>query len=272
MTFFDRQGKPAGTVGDPGVYSQAALSPDGTQVAVIRNDQGTTHVWVYDVATGKGTPITSDATPNASPVWSPDGRQIAYVASFQRDGYSAICRKSSDGSGKEEMLYKHTPGAAVFLTDWSVTGQLSFWSGDSVYALPLDGERKPVEIVGGKFGARGGRFSPDGNYLAYSANMGGGNAIYVVSLKNPSQKAVRVSTAPALGGIFWREDGKELYFMALTGLAPTGVMAVDLTLGPELQAGTLAFLFRPIGVNSPAQLSNIASRDGQRFLFLPGAN
>jgi hypothetical protein len=58
----------------------------------------------------------------------------------------------------------------------------------------------------------------------------------------------------------------------LTGLAPTGIIAVDLTLGPEIQAGIPRFLFRPIGVNSPAQLSNIASRDGQRFLFLPGAN
>lgn len=263
MTFFDRQGKSSGTVAESGVYSQAALSPDGTRVAVIRNNQGTSEVWVFDVATGNGTPVTSDASPASSPVWSPDGREIVYV-SKQNELY----RKASDGSGA--LLYRHTPGTAIFPTDWSVNGQLCFWAGDVIYGLPLNSDRKPVALVSG-FNARGGRFSPDGNYLAYSANMGGGFAVYVMSLKDPASKPLQVSKAPALGGIFWREDGKELYFMALTGLAPTGVMAVDLTPGSDAQVGIPRLLFRPNGVNSPAQLSNIASRDGQRFLFLPVA-
>src|SRR5258708_1486115 len=44
ITLFDRQGKGVSTVGEPGVYSQAALSPDGNRVAVIKNDQGATDV------------------------------------------------------------------------------------------------------------------------------------------------------------------------------------------------------------------------------------
>jgi hypothetical protein len=35
-----------------------------------------------------------------------------------------------------------------------------------------------------------------------------------------------------------------------------------------LQAGIPRQLFRPTGVNSPAQLSNIAASDGERFVFL----
>ncbi len=257
------RGKPSNRRDEPGSYSQPALSPDGKRVAVIGPDpkREQTHVWVYDVATGKGTPITSDAAPNTSPVWSRDGREIAYVAN-----QSEVYRKASDGSGKEELLYKHTPGTAVFLTDWSAEAGLCFWVGEVVYELPLDGDRKPITLFSGS-GARGGRFSPDGRYVAYSSNQSGRFEVYLAPVKNPGQKQ-QVSKDGALGGIFWREDGKELYFMALVGFAPTGVMAVDLTPGPELQAGIPRLLFPPTGVNSPAQLSSIATRDGERFVFL----
>jgi Tol biopolymer transport system component len=262
ITLVDRQGKAVHTVGELGSYSQPALSPDGTRVAVIRNDQGKTHVWVLDAATGKGTQITSDPAPHTSPVWSPDGKQIAYISS-----QNEIYRKASDGSGNQELIYKHTPGSTVFLTDWSVDGNLCFWLADVIYGLPLEADRKPVVLVS-EAGARGGRFSPDGRYLAYSSNLSGTFAVYVAPLKTSAGKPLQVSKDPALGGIFWREDGKELFFMGLAGLAVNGVLAVDLTPGSEVQAGIPRLLFRPTGVNSPAQLSNIASRDADRFVFL----
>jgi len=262
ITLVDRQGKTDRTVGELGSFSQAALSPDGSRVAVIRNDQGKTQVSVLEVSTGKATQITSDDAPHTSPVWSSDGKQIAYLAN-----QNEVYRKASDGSGNGELIYKHTPGSAVFLTDWSVDGQICFWSGDVIYGLPLEGDRKPIVLVS-EAGARGGRFSPDGRYLAYSSNPSGTFAIYIAPLKNKAGKPLQVSKDPALGGIFWRGDGKELYFMGLAGLAPNGVLAVDVTLGTDLQAGTPRQLFRPAGVNSPAQLSNIASRDGERFVFL----
>jgi Tol biopolymer transport system component len=196
-------------------------------------------------------------------VWSPDGKQIAYIAS-----QNEVYRKASDGSGNGELIYKHTPGSTVFLTDWSADGQLCFWLADVIYGLPLEGDRKPVALVK-EAGARGGRFSPDGRYLAYSANPSGTFAIYVAPLNSSAAKPLQVSKDPALGGIFWRGDGQELYFMGLAGLAPNGVQAVDLTPGAELQAGVPRQLFRPAGVNSPAQLSSIATRDAERFVFLP---
>ena len=217
-------------MGELGSYSQPALSPDGTRVAVIRNDQGKVHVWVLDVASGKETQITSGAAPHTSPVWSPDGKQIAYIAN-----QNEVYRKASDGSGDGELIYKHT-GPALFITDWSVDGQLCFWSGDAIYALPVEGDRKP-DRAGQRSRCPWRALLPDGRYLAYSSNPSGTFAIYVAPLKNPAGKPLQVSKDPALGGIFWRGDGKELYFMGLAGLAPNGVLAVDVTLGPELQAG-----------------------------------
>jgi hypothetical protein len=41
LTLYDWQGKSAGTVGDPGVYVEFALSPDGTKARCPRLELGT---------------------------------------------------------------------------------------------------------------------------------------------------------------------------------------------------------------------------------------
>jgi Tol biopolymer transport system component len=236
-------------------------------VAANKNDLETRNieVWVFDSATGKARRIASDPGSKASPVWSPDGKQIAYVSSI--GGQNSVYRKSSDGSGNAELLYQHPPGADLVLTDWSAGGLICFWSGKLMYALPVNGERKPVELFHETFDVRGGRFSPNGRFVAYNSNESGKFQLYVGPFDASAIKAARgpqISKDPAAGGIFWREDGTELYFLALP--PQQAVMAVDVN---GLEAGTPRFLFKvPSPIMAPAQLSSVASRDGQTFVFL----
>ena len=114
LTVFDRQGKVVTTVGERAIYSQPVFSPDRTRLAVIKFDleSETQDLWVLDVATGNSTRITSSQKREQvrlSPVWSPDGSQVAYVA--LRGGYFGLYRKASNGEGTEELLYQH-PGAS----------------------------------------------------------------------------------------------------------------------------------------------------------------
>jgi hypothetical protein len=268
ITVFDREGKILSTLGEPGLFTQPTLSPDGMRVAAIKTDttSGNRNVWVFDIASGKGTPVTSGARPNMSPVWSPDGKQIAYVSILDKEIY-AITRKASDGSGSEELIYKHTtPGAAMVLTDWSSDGRICFWSGKITYAVSAGGGQKPVELFNEAYDVRGGRFSPDNRFLAYNSNGSGKFQTYVGPL-NPVAKGLQISTDPAAGGIFWREDAKELYFLSLP--PDQSMMAVDITTTPTFQAGTPRLLFKlPSPIGTPAQLSSVASRDGQRFVFI----
>ena len=84
-----------------------------------------------------------------------------------------------------------------------------------------------------------------------------------------NEKPVQVSTAGARGMIFWRQDGKEMYY-----LTPNWeVMAVDVTTTPTFKSGTPRLLFKlPVGLpgpflfGNPQQWKNV-SRDGQRFVF-----
>jgi Tol biopolymer transport system component len=103
-------------------------------VAVVRAvpETGNVDIWTFDVASGQGMPVTSDASPDNAPIWSPDGRQVAYVS--RRGSFTGIYRKAWDGRGNEEQLFRYTPGADMVLTDWSADGEfLTFHDGCEVF-------------------------------------------------------------------------------------------------------------------------------------------
>jgi Tol biopolymer transport system component len=127
ITVYDRQGKALRTVGGPGLFDLPALSPDGTHVAVMRNDPVTNNldIWNFDISTGKATAVTNDADQDFTPIFSPDGKQILYASLPQNGTYTSIYRKSADGSGTAEQLFRWTPGAGLNLTTFRRTTNTS---------------------------------------------------------------------------------------------------------------------------------------------------
>ena len=225
LTVFDRTGKVVAKVGPPGMYVQPNFSPDGKNIAVMRTDpqKGKVDIWNYEVATGKGTAITNDNFPTNAPVWSPDGKQIAYVST--RQSYASIYRKSADGSGDEEQLFRYTPGAGMILTDWSPDGKfMTFYTG-VLLMVPLDPnvkplDRKALDWLREDYDAAQGRFSPDGRYIAFLSNEGEKDVstvqVYVRPFDaskpgtHPPGDAIKISNnkGGAAGMIFWRQDAR----------------------------------------------------------------
>jgi Tol biopolymer transport system component len=276
LTMYDRQGKVINRMGQPGFYNQANLSPDGTRAVYMRNDpqSGNLDIWTMDLASGKATPITNDTEPQNAPIWSPDGKHVAYVST--KDGLAAIYRKPADGTGEPEMLFQYTPGAGMVLTDWSPDGKfLTFFTG-VIVLVPLEGnqkalERKEIDWLREDYDAGQGRFSPDSRFIAFLSNEADVDRgeVYVRPFdpskpEEPAGPAVRVSTDGAIGMITWRQDGKELYFMTRNW----EVMAVDVETTPTFKAGTPRMLFSLPGPlpGNPMQWKNV-SQDGQRFIF-----
>jgi Tol biopolymer transport system component len=277
LTVFDRSGKAVATAGQPGSYVQPNLSPDGSRALVMRNDPrtGNQDIWVIDLATGSGTAITDDVYPDNAPIWSPDGRHVAYVS--MREGLAGIYRKAADGTGGEELLFQYTPGAGMVLTDWSPDGKfITFYTGVIVLvpvATPGDAKsRKEIDWLREDYEAAQGRFSPDGRYMAYVANEENVDRleVYVRPFDAskpdapPPGKPVKVSKEGANGMVTWRQDGKELYFIS----RDWEVMAVDIATAPTLSVGTPRLLFKMPGPlpGNPLQWKNV-SKDGQRFIF-----
>jgi dipeptidyl aminopeptidase/acylaminoacyl peptidase len=281
ITVFDRQGKIVTKVGEPGSFGQANVSPDDARAVAMGNDPKTNQVdiWTFDVATGKRYRITDDTDPQNAPIWSPDGKQVAYVSSTQR-GMPSIYRKAWDGSGNAEQLFTYTPGAGMVLTDWSPDGKfMSFWT-QILVLVPLDGQRaeqrKAIEWLREEYNVLHGRFSPDMRHIAYITDQeeNGKLQLYVRPFDSakpdaPPPGAVVKVAADASGMIGWRQDGRELYYLQPDPRnTDVHVMAVEVGATPAFTAGTPKLLFKvpgPMGGNSLQWKS--ASNDGQRFVF-----
>ncbi|HKE28149.1 MAG TPA: WD40 repeat domain-containing serine/threonine protein kinase [Bryobacteraceae bacterium] len=77
LAWFTRKGEHVGDVGPPGVYTSFPISPDGTRIALDRVDRGDRNIWLFDLARNALMRFTFDS--GSYPVWSPDGREIAYI-------------------------------------------------------------------------------------------------------------------------------------------------------------------------------------------------
>lgn len=262
LTVFDRDGKVVRTLGEPDNYFQPVFSPDGTRLAVaLRGD-----IWTFDIARGTRTRLTATPRAEFSPVWSPDGRYIAY-SSF-RQSISRLYRTPSDGTGTEELLFENMPGVGMTLNDWSADGRwLVFNSGGVLFTVPVEGDRKPLELAREEFSMTGARFSPDARFLAFRSDESGQWEVVVRAFDGasgfPAEGGKWQVSKGGLGLIQWRRDGRELFYLAADG----SLMGADVSTSPTFTAGTPRQLFRvpasfPL-IFAPGGRGGI-SRDGRR--------
>jgi len=265
ITWFDRTGKSAGTVGKPVDIQWASLSPDGKSVVTDRAasaGSGDRDIWLYDLARGTEQRITF-AGNNIFPIWSPDGARIAFLAT--RDGSGKLLAKAANGTGGEEIL----DAANRAPMDWSrdgryltsVTMNSNPKTGNDIWMLPLKdsrGDRKPAPVFQTDFQESYNKISPDGRWLAYQSDESKRPEIYVVGfpgLNGKWQVSVDGGRIPV-----WSRDGKELYFLS----ANNKLMAVEIKPGAQFQAGVPKPLFDvQLGPSSP----NFAVSADGRFLI-----
>jgi eukaryotic-like serine/threonine-protein kinase len=276
LTWFDREGKTLGIIGDPGFYRSLAISPDGKRVAFDRADpqnSGTRSLWLYEFARGVTTRFTFGSDWAGYPVWSHDGSRIAFASN--RAGEFDLYQKASNLAGEDELLFKS--GDNKVLGSWSPGGRfLLFFNPippNREWLLPLAGraeDRKPILLERSDFNQAGGRFSPDGRWIAYASAESGNFEIYVRPFDNSSIGGTPSAAATSTSGKWmvskdggntplWRSDGKELFYLGADGSA----MAVEVNTSGVFQAGIPKALFKiPAGV-----IFWDVSGDGNKFLM-----
>jgi len=244
LTWRDRQGRAVGTLGDSARYlMQVALSPRAEAVAVAIQDlsTGSPDIWTYDVQRGVRSRFSFDARSDTSPLFSPDGAFVVYDSS--REVRPGLYRKSLGGAGDEELLLESQE--EIHSSGFSADGRLlafhrrSEKTGWDIGVLPLEGERKPVILLGASNMDVCGVFSADSRYLAYTSDESGRPEVYVTPYPALGRKW-QVSTQ---GGLYprWRKDGREMVYQTLDGT----VMAVEIaTAGPTFTVGAASPLFR----------------------------
>jgi eukaryotic-like serine/threonine-protein kinase len=263
--WFDRAGKQLGPAGEPGMYERAFdLSLDGQKIAAVRTDPRTSQpdIWIIEWERNVSTRLTFDPALAGDVVWCPDGLRIAFN-SF-RKGNAVIYEKKSSGVGGEALITESAKNA--WIEDWSKDGRyIAYGLGlnpTDLYVIPLFGDRKPVSIVQSPFNKDEPHFSFDGKWLAYGSDESGVWQVYVISFPAADQKR-QVSTSGG-GQPRWRQDGKELYYLASDGK----MMAVDIRVGAGIKPGVSHELF-DTGLSVDPILDQYAvTPDGRRFLIL----
>jgi Tol biopolymer transport system component len=279
ITVFDRKGQAVRKVSEPGLYSRPAFSPEGNRLLVKKQDvkTGQWDLWVLDIDTARATRITDDTRPKNTPLWSPDGKYIFYSALL--DGDWPVYRKAADGNGKEEMMFRYTPGALLGLTDISPDGKFLFCtSGAVVLLVPLTVSdptaRVPVDYLRDEFNNQDGRLSPDGRFIAYRSDEAKLERFEVYvrpfdATKPADDKKWQVSKDGVIGMFHWRGDGKEIFFrgqeLDSDDLDDLVIMAGEVETTPTFRVGTPKVLFR---LHGPREGSlGAVRRDGQQFVF-----
>ena len=208
-TWVDRRGEFIGLLGTPGLYESVAIAPDGQRVVLNRVDrrQGTGDLWVHDLARNTETRLTNDEWSEIGPIWSRDGRRVAF--GWDGDGPPDVYVKEADSDAQATLVYQ-TPGVD-FPSAWLPDGRLLVGSRQGVSAIvDLDGivDEDAADLPQGR--AAGGGLSADGQWLAFTDNDTGRPEVYVQPFRRRGGR-VRVSTG---GGRQprWSRDGRSLYY------------------------------------------------------------
>jgi serine/threonine-protein kinase len=254
LTWVDRDGVVLGLVGRPATVEVVNLSPDG-RYAVTYVASNNSDIARFDVVTGEERRLTFSEETEDNPVWSPDGRRIAYHKVVSGHDHR-IYAQDVDGTDEPELLYSTEGYAAP--RSWSADGRaLALFQEESLLVLNLDD--RSIDTVTTETDVEGGQFSPDGRWLAYTSGETGKHEVYVVSYPGLSAKQ-QVSLN---GGRYpeWSAESGELFFVN----ADT-VMVCDVSTGGSFTRSIPRPLFVSAGFARDI-LGYAVSADGQRFLY-----
>jgi Tol biopolymer transport system component len=269
LTWFDKEGKRLGTLGEPGAYISFGLSPDGRRAVVTRRGSTGSDLWMVEIGRGAWSRFTFTPGVNASPVWSPDGRTVV----FRSESPFNLYRKEASGAGTEQRITKSANLQVP--TDWSRDGRLLLFfemapeTKRDVWVLPVTAEGKPEAgaqprpYLRTRFNELLARFSPEPHprWVAYVSDESGRDEVYLQAFPEPRGKWP-ISTG---GGRYprWSPDGRELYYLA----PDDKLMVVNLKLGADsVEASAPRGMFTVRWDLSALASPYEVTPDGQRFL------
>ena len=278
LVWFDRGGQRLGPVGPPlpyGIYATPELSPNGSRVAVASGPAGSEDVWLWELAGGTTSRFSFDPARDNSPHWSPDGSQTVWRSNRRSDRRYDLYQKNSSSVGNEELFFENTGPPILNPQDWASDGRFLVYmtggetTGFDLWALPLEGDRKPFPYLETAANESHAQLSSDGRWMAYISNESGRDEVYIQSFPTAGSKR-QLSTG---GGVQprWRRDGRELFYLASDlKLMVASVTGDPAGVGFEVGAPTALFQTQLpyFGTGAPdLRQAYDVTADGQRFLF-----
>ena len=270
LTWFDRDGRMAGTVGPLADHMDFELSPDGRRLLLTRVDPATasSDVWLMDLERGTEARVTTHPGIDAQPLWDPSGARLVFRSN--RNGLADVWIRDIGGADSERLLFK---GNAANPTAWSSDGDRILFN-ESISETGWDigqfsfSRNEKVPFLETKSNELHARLSPDGRWVAYSSDESGQWQVYVRPVSGSGERIV-LSTS---GGFEprWRGDGGEIYYLT----PERQIAAVEIRPGPRVEAARPRVLFTarvdplpvPLVVANGYRKTYTVAPEGTRFL------
>jgi Tol biopolymer transport system component len=147
-----------------------SISPDNKWIAFTNLVNGNEQIWLMD-REGKNPRVFFESHEESAvaPTWSPDGEEILFAVGKELERQLYIMRLEG---GEARLLSEEivTPGR----TDWSGQGLIAYFMGGGwdreVWTIYPDGSGRTQVTRGDN--SQGPSFSPDGQYVTYTAYTG----------------------------------------------------------------------------------------------------
>lgn len=171
-----------------GQHCTAAWSPDGTRLALSFGSERSSDIYVASLDGKHTRRLTDSSTINMRPVWSPDGKTLAYVAASvpgEETPGAGVWKIDVDGTNKKQVT-----NLMISEVSWSPDGKnFLLQSGSGFYAVGAEGGN-PVKISGVLERPMDAVFTPDGRKVMFRSNHEGDWHLYTVDLSGASLKRI----------------------------------------------------------------------------------
>jgi Tol biopolymer transport system component/DNA-binding winged helix-turn-helix (wHTH) protein len=269
LKWYDRAGRAVGVAGRAAPYAGTVrISPDGRQLAagVWSPDKGGMDIWIFGANARESRRLTSGPAVYTRPVWSTDGKQVAFGRAL--GGPPQIATLDLAEGAKEQAI----PIAFFQVrlpTDWSPDGRFIAYDnsmGEVWLADRAGGKVTP--LLHNKSSESGAVFSPDGKWIAFVSEESGRPEVYIQAFEAaPSPRLVgqkRQISKDSGWIVRWRPDGRELFYIGADNWLHAAPVEAPLKFGDPRP------LFKIEGVaqyNTTNDFQFDVTRDGQRFIM-----
>jgi Tol biopolymer transport system component/predicted Ser/Thr protein kinase len=236
------------------------LSPDGQHLAFVWNGGAGPHfnLYVKVVGTEESLQLTKQPSFDFNPVWSPDGRYIAFCR-ISEDAKGIYIIPALGGAERRvrDTLWDEKEFWFTGHVSWSPNGKLLAYSERasrsepaSIFLLSLDSLEvhrltSPVRSEG-DFNPE---FSPDGQTLAFARNSQGVESIYAIPVSGGEERRLTSGTTYK-EGLAWTPNGREIVFadagwlwkVSLRGGEPERLQFSQDAIQPSIRGNRLVYV------------------------------
>ena len=240
------------------------LSPDGSSVLFAKNTPNSgMDVYVRNIKTEETTRLTTSNTLETDPVWSPDGKKIA----FYRNNFEDVSIEEKDLiTGEQRKLVNVNRIPNLSAISWSPDGEtLAFcdqdmntgqWSLYELEAETLTTERLtfPAKGIHGDLSPR---YSPDGKKLAFIRIRGQGllykhlipgvGDVFAIDLQNKKETCVYEGSME-ISGVDWLNDSERLGIIAVKDYYNFEIISLDIENGQHHDIYSTQKLLRNLSI------------------------